>query len=575
MTCPNCGQRTDTTDLLCPACGEVMLALPVGTRLYHRYRVLRALGRTGGVSYLAEDEEHQRQVLLLEFFPPGSRRLGTLVILPDGAGKRKDTWMALLQGRADAVGTSLQRPQVIFEQHGTGYAVTSLPLGESLQTRVQAGRHLNATEAMDMLLTLAQGMEELQRLGRPDRQIAPNRVSLTPAGARMDLGWGDDLPPAYVAPEQLMSPPRTGPASDIYALAALTLFALTGEVPPAAGQRALGQPLPALPAGLPAPLRLAIERGLTLSSGERLPDAAALLRLLKSSGTSATGMAATAPPQKVQVIAAHRSWLTHLHSDGVRVVTAGADLRVRVFDRHGQPLGQYDGVYGAPTGLFMGEGGIAIGDKSGTVTVWDGGSAVPQSQAGRGQMTHLVVRPGNRAVTIQDDGALGVWDLGGPRQLGQEPFRPGQLTALHVTAEDALLLGTVDGRLQLFDEAALLTMTLWQHPERRAVTAVASSPTAPGLIAAVTGRSVTLIEQERAVLTLEFQEPVSALSFSPDGAALVVAGRSGGLHHVELQSGQRRLLYRSPAPLRAVAWAEVLLVAGNEAGQLLIVPNPE
>jgi len=575
VTCPNCGQRTDPTDLVCPACGEVLLALPVGTRLYHRYRILRALGRTGGVSYLAEDEDHQRQVLLLEFFPPGSRRLGTLVILPDGAGERKDTWMALLRGRADVVGSSLQRPQVMFEQHGTGYAVTSLPLGESLQTKVQAGRRLDATEAMDMLVALAQGVEELQRNGRPDRQIAPDRVSLTPAGARLDLGWGEALAPAYVAPEQLMSPPRTGPSSDVYALSALTFFALTGEAPPPAGQRALGQPLPALPAGLPASLRLAIERGLTLRSDERLPDAAALLRLLKSSGTQATGTAAPVPPPKVQVIAAHRSWLTHLHSDGVRVVTAGADLRVRVFDRHGQPTGQYDGLRGTPTGLAIGEGGIVIGDNSGTVTVWDGGPGVPRTETGRVHMTHLVVRPGNRAVTLQDDGALGVWDLGGPRQVGREPFRPGQLTALHVTAEDALLLGTVDGQLNLFDEAALLPMALWQHPERRAVTGLASSPTTPGMTAAVTGQSVTLIDQDRAVLTLEFQELVSALSFSPDGMALVVAGRSGGLHHIELQSGQRRLLHRSPAPLRAVAWTQTLLVAGNETGQLLIVPNPE
>ena len=143
-----------------------------------------------------------------------------------------------------------------------------------------------------------------------------------------------------------------------------------------------------------------------------------------------------------------------------------------------------------------------------------------------------------------------------------------------MTTDDALLLGTVDGRLQLFDEAALLTMTLWQHPERRAVTTMASSPTVPGMKAAATGRSVTLIDLDRAVLTLEFQESVSAVSFSPDGTALVVAGRSGGLHYVELQTDQRRVLHRSSAPLRAVAWTEALLVAGNEAGQLLIVPNP-
>ena len=575
MTCSNCGQRLDPGDLTCPACGEVLLALPSGTRLYHRYRVLRALGRTGGVSYLAEDEEHQRQVLLLEFFPPGSRRLGTLAIMPEGADTRKNDWTTMLRERTEVTSSTLQRPQTIFEQHGTGYAVTTLPLGESLQARVQAGRLLDAAETTAMLTALAQGVEELQRHGRPDGRIGPDRVSLTPAGARLDLGWGAEVPAPYVAPEQLLSPPRSGPGSDVYALAAVTLFALTGKAPPAAGQRGLGQPLPALPVGLPGPLRQVIERGLTLSSGDRLPDAAALLRLLKSSGTAAgAGTSGPAAPQKVQVIGAHRSWLTHVQTDGERIVTAGADLRVRVFDRHGQPLEQYDGLHGRPTGLSIGEPGIVIGDDSGTVTVWRGGPVRPQNQAGRWRMTHLVVRPDRQAVTIQEDGALGVWELSGPHQLGQAPFRPGQLTTLHARADDSLLLGTIDGQLQLFDETALLTTTLWQHPDRRAVTELASSPTAPGMTAAAAGQSVTLIDHDRAVLTLDYQEAVCALAFSPDGTALVVAGRSGGLHHVELQSGQRRLLHRSPTPLRTVAWTKDLLVAGNEAGQLLIVPEP-
>jgi hypothetical protein len=575
MTCPHCGQRTDPGDLTCPACGEVLLALPSGTRLYHRYRVLRALGRTGGVSYLAEDEEHQRQVLLLEFFPPGSRRLGTLAILPEGTDSRRQDWLTLLHQRTEVMGSSLQRPQTVFEQHGTAYAVTALPLGEALLTRVQAGRLLDPAEAMAMLTTLAQGVQELQRQGRQDGRLGPHRISLTPAGARLDLGWAEEVQAAYVAPEQTLNPPRTSQGSDVYALAALTIFALTGQAPATAGQRGLGQALPALPVGLPAQLRQAIERGMTLSSSERLPDAAALLRLLKSSGTASRIGTPVPAPQKVQVVPAHRSWLTHVHTDGERVVTAGADLRVRVFDRRGQPLGQYDGLRGRPMGLAMGDHGVVIGDESGTVTVWRGGVDSPQNQAGHWRMTHLIVRPGGQAVTIQEDGALGVWELSGPRQLGQEGFRPGRLTALQATADDSLLLGTVEGQVQLFDEMALLTTTLWQHPDRRAVTELASSPTAPGMAAAAAGQSVILIDQDREVLTLEFQEPVTALTFLPDGTALVVAGRSGGLHHVGLQSGQRRLLYRSPAPMRTVAWTKDLLVAGNEAGQLLIVPIPE
>ncbi|TSA82128.1 hypothetical protein FNU79_14000 [Deinococcus detaillensis] len=573
--CPNCARPTGVSELHCPICGEVQLALPVETRLYHRYRTLRALRRTeGGLSYLAEDETHQRQVLLLEFFPVGSRRLGTLAILPEGSDVRRTAWTALLQQRTDRTDAHLQRPHQVFEQHGTHYAVTALPLGESLQERVQSGKRLDAGEALNVLTALAQGLQDLQRHGRIDGQLGPHRVSLLPSGARLDLGWAEEAAAPYWAPEQLLSPPRTGPASDVYALAALTLFALTGEVPPTAGQRGLGQPLPVLPTGVPALLRQAIEQSLILNSAERLPDAAALLRLL-SVGPSAGSLSqpGSAPATAVRIIPAHRSWLTHLHSDGQRIVTAGADLRLRVFDREGQPLQQLDGLQGNPVGVWITDEGLVAGDDSGTLSVWSGNSL--RSERGLHRITHLVVRGKHQAVTIQDDGALGVWNVLGPRQLGQVPGQPGRLVTLHVSHDDTLILGTGDGQLQLFNEAALHATVLWQHPERRTINAVDSAPSGFGLVAAATGGSVTLVDKGRAVLTLAFREEVSALAFSPGGTALVAAGRSGGLYLTVLQDPQPRLLYRSSAPLRVVCWMdEDLLLCGNEAGQLLMVPVP-
>lgn len=575
MTCPNCHRSVTPTQLTCPACGAVVLALPVGTRLYHRYRILQALRRTGGISYLAEDEEHQRQVLVLEFFPAGSRRLGTLAILPEGADSRRTAWIQWIQGRGEVTDQYLQRAQAVFDQHGTSYAVAPLPLGDSLLDRVHSGRLLDPTEAQAMLSALAQGVAALQRHGQVDGRIDPGRVSLTPAGARLDLGWLDESPGGYEAPEQLRVPSKTLPGSDVYALAALTLFALTGEVPPVAAQRALGQALPLLPSGLPIPLRQATEQGLKLQNSERLPDAAALLRVVTSSGAAGITPGRIPAERTVKVISAHQSWLMHVYSDGERIVTAGADLRLRVFDRTGQALRQFDGLQGRPTGLFVGESGIVAGDDSGTVTVWSGTTGTPLAQTGRWRMTHLVVRSGKRAVTLQDDGALGVWELDGPRQLGQAPFSAGRFTALHVSADDLLTLGTFDGQVQVLDETTLLPVPLWQHPDWRMVTAIASPNQGAGLYAVATAQQVTLIDQGTPVLVLDLQEPVSALAFSPDGTALAMAGRAGGLHCHHLQSGQTSLLHRSPAALRTVHWSDSLLVAGNEAGQLLIVPPPQ
>ena len=348
-----------------------------------------------------------------------------------------------------------------------------------------------------MLTALTQGVEEVQNRSGVDGQLSPYRVSLTSAGARLDLGWGEDLPTAYLAPEQQLSPPRTGPASDVYALAALTLFALTGEVPPTAGQRGLGQPLPVLPVGLPYPLRQANKRGLVLNSTERLPNAASLLRLLSSTDRSSSpgAQAAASAQPKVRIVQAHQSWLTHLASDDQRIVTAGADLRLRVFDLQGQPLQHFDGLQGKPTGLVVGEFGIVTSDDAGALLAWRDGNTRPQVQAGRWRMSHLVVQRGSRAATLQDDGALGgVWDLNNLHQEEQAPFPIGRFTTLHAVSDGTLPLGTSDGQVQVFDEAAMLPMALWQHPDRRGVTQITSPPMNANQCAVVVGQTVTVLD---------------------------------------------------------------------------------
>lgn len=563
MTCAHCGQAVTTSDLSCPRCGEVLSALSTGTRLYQRYQVVRALRRGGGISYQALDETRGQPVLLLEFFPPGARRLGALVILPEESRAALERWTAQLARTGPALGG--QQVQLSFEQNGTRYAVTALPLGELLLDRVRAGRLLAPEEAQAVMAALAQTLaaRHAQREGM-DGGLGPGRVSLTQGGARLDLGWGQPDWPAGLAPEQLRTPARTTAASDIYALGTTLLYAVTGESVPDAAQRALGQPLPTLPPGTPPALRQALTLSLALQENERL-DAAALVRLLQSGQT----VPVAAPSQNTrpapQVVQAHQGWLTHLFSDGEHIITAGTDLRVRLFGSGGQPVRSLDGLEGRPVGLGLSVGGVVAADESGRVRLWEG----QHTRAGsvRQRLLGFAVRAGNRAVALQDDGTLGGWNLGGPDAQGSAPLRGVSATALHVTPEDRILLGTQRGQVMVFDEDLLLTQPWWQAQDSLPVTAMASSG---DRVAVAVNRSVTVLSAQVELPLPPLPGAVTALALSPDGEQ-VAATVGGNIHLIGVESGAGEVLYRGRVPIRALGWSGAQVVAGNDAGQLLLL----
>jgi hypothetical protein len=551
------------SDLSCPRCGEVLAALSAGTRLYQRYQVIRALRRGGGISYQTLDETRGQPVLLLEFFPPGARRLGALVILPDESREALERWTAQLSRTGPASGG--QQVQLSFEQNGTRYAVTALPLGQSLLDRVRTGRLLAPEEAQSVMAALARTLaaRHAQRDG-VDGGLGPSRVSLTPEGARLDLGWGQADWPAGRAPEQFRTPARTTASSDVYALGATLLYGLTGEALPDAAQRALGQPLPALPPGTPPALRQAITLSLAQQENERL-DAAALVRLLQSGQT--VPVAAPSPNKRPapQVAQAHQGWLTHLFSDGEHIVTAGTDLRVRLFDHSGQALRSLDGLEGRPVGLGLSAGGVVAADESGRVRLWEG----RHSRAGpaRQRLLSFAVRTGNRAVALQDDGTLGGWDMAGPDAQGSAPLRGVSASVLHVTPEDRILLGTQRGQVMVFDEDLLLAQPWWQSQDGLPVTALVSSG---DRVAVAVNRSVTVLSAQAELPLPPLPGVVTALALSPNGAQ-VAAAVGGSIHLIGVESGAGEVMYQGKVPVRALGWSGDQVVAGNDAGQLVLL----
>src|SRR5687768_13710693 len=118
--------------------------------------------------------------------------------------------------------------------------------------------------APDNILILKDGSAVLLDLGAARRVIASDAQAMTVM-----------LKPGYAPIEQYSDDPRfrQGPWTDIYALAAVFFFAITGKAPPASASRVMRDSVSPLrsarPAGFGLPFLLAIDKGLSLQPQDR------------------------------------------------------------------------------------------------------------------------------------------------------------------------------------------------------------------------------------------------------------------------------------------------------------------
>jgi eukaryotic-like serine/threonine-protein kinase len=170
--------------------------------------------------------------------------------------------------------TRLQHPNTIsiFDygrtSDGTFYYVMELLDGIDLQALVRLGGPLPAARVRHVLVHIAEALAEAHAIGLIHRDVKPANIMLCPPSSRhelaklLDFGLvhdlgnlasgtpeavhegpnGDDDPertrtglrfamgtPLYMAPEAISSPESIGPRADLYALAAVGYFLLTGQ----------------------------------------------------------------------------------------------------------------------------------------------------------------------------------------------------------------------------------------------------------------------------------------------------------------------------------------------------------
>jgi len=251
-------------------------ALPAGTRL-GEFEIQKILGIGGfGMVYLAMDHALQRLVAIKEYMPAALAGRGpdndVVVRSASGAetfnlGLRSFINEARLLARFDH--PSLVKVYRFWEAHGTAYMVMPYYQGQTLlQVRRAMSGPPDEAWLRRLIMPLLGALECLHKENVFHRDIAPDNILLLddesgPAKGRpvlLDLGAarkviGDHsqtltaiVKPSFAPIEQYAETVqiRQGPWTDLYALAAVVHFCITGRPPMPATARSVHDDLPTL-----------------------------------------------------------------------------------------------------------------------------------------------------------------------------------------------------------------------------------------------------------------------------------------------------------------------------------------
>jgi serine/threonine protein kinase len=239
-------------------------ALPDGTQLQNdQFTVLRRIGNGGfGITYLAQDNYLDRQVVIKECFPHAicCRQNKDVVIRweIDRDKLRRIIHMFVQEGRkiAKLQHPNINRIQRIFEENFTAYIVLELVEGPTLLEVIKGSGQYNISpqEITNILFKLLDAVQAVHAQDFLHRDIAPDNILLNKWGAPILIDFGASREEAsresrelsvmmvvkdgYSPQEFYYSGGKQGRSSDLYALAATFYHLIAGEVPPNSQLRA-------------------------------------------------------------------------------------------------------------------------------------------------------------------------------------------------------------------------------------------------------------------------------------------------------------------------------------------------
>lgn len=297
-------------------------ALPTGSMLME-YRLESVLGAGGfGITYLAFDTNLEKKVAIKEYLPSSiAVRNGTAVLPTSRAHEQDYRWGLDRFIQESRTLARFSHPHIVrvnrfFEANGTGYMVMDYEDGEPLSSYLQRNPFPAEAALKALMAPLLDGLEQVHAAEFLHRDIKPDNIFVRKDGGAVLIDFGSSrqavggsvqalttiVSPGYAPFEQYTTSAEQGPWSDIYSLAGVFYFAVTGHSPPDAITRmksdTLAQGLGAARLRYSVPLVDAIGWGLALEEANR-PRTIAQWRdaLFGQRGANSPGAVQVARPQ--------------------------------------------------------------------------------------------------------------------------------------------------------------------------------------------------------------------------------------------------------------------------------------
>jgi serine/threonine protein kinase len=223
-------------------------ALPEGYVL-QEYRIQRVLGVGGfGLTYLALDSNLNLKVAVKEYLPADVAQRGADQTIGPRSPSTAETFGWGKQRFMDESRTvaSFRHPNIVrvmrfFEANGTAYMVMEFVDGAPLGEWIKPLRPVSEAQAAALVGPLLDGLDVIHKAGYLHRDIKPGNIYIREDGSPVLLDFGSArqrateltavVSPGYAPFEQYHSQGKQGPWSDIYALAGVLYWMVTGSMP--------------------------------------------------------------------------------------------------------------------------------------------------------------------------------------------------------------------------------------------------------------------------------------------------------------------------------------------------------
>ena len=236
-------------------------ALPAGYAL-QEYRIEKLLGVGGfGLTYLATDSNLHLKVALKEYLPgeiaqrgPGQSIAPMSASTAETFGWGKQRFLDESRTLASFRHSNIVRVMRFFEANGSAYMVMEFVEGAALGEWIKPRRPLAEAQLAALAGPLLDGLEVVHKSGYLHRDIKPGNIYVRDDGTPVLLDFGSArqrsaeltavVTPGYAPFEQYHTQGNQGPWSDLYALAGVLYWMVTGGPPTEAAARVREDKMP-------------------------------------------------------------------------------------------------------------------------------------------------------------------------------------------------------------------------------------------------------------------------------------------------------------------------------------------